>query len=92
MATDTVNMTLRLSPELATYLNVVSQKTGKSRHQLILDALTQQYIPDVPTTVSDSPEATKEVSSIDNILSMLQSFSDRIDRLEQAKEITLLYY
>ena len=86
MATDTVNMTLRLPPELAAYLNVVSQKTGKSRHQVILDVLTQQYIPNAHTTVSDSLEATKEVSSIDNILSMLQSFSDRIDRLEQAKD------
>lgn len=86
MATDTVNMTLRLSPELATYLNVVSQKTGKSRHQLILDVLTQQYIPNAPTTVSDSLEATKEVSSIDSILSMLKSLSHRIDRLEQAKD------
>lgn len=86
MTTDTVNMTLRLPPELAAYLSVVSQKTGKSRHQLILDVLTQQYIPDVPTTVSDSPEATKEVSSIDNILSMLKSLSNRIDRLEQTKD------
>lgn len=87
MATNTVNMTLRLPPELAAYLNVVSQKTGKSRHQVILDVLTQQYTPDVPTIISDSPKATNEVSSIDNILSMLKSLSERIDRLEQPKDV-----
>lgn len=87
MTTDTVNMTLRLPLELATYLNAVSKKTGKSRHQVILDTLTGQYRPDDSTAAPDSPKPTEEFRGINHILSMLKSLSDRIDRLEQTRDV-----
>lgn len=86
MANNTVNMTLRLPPELAAYLNVVSHKTGKSKHQVILDTLTQQYRSNGSTSPSNNPKAIGEVGKADPILSMLKSLSDRLDKLEDTKD------
>lgn len=86
MATETVNMTLRLPPELAAYLHVVSQKTGKSRHQVIIDALAEQYNSDTTNTATSNPEATEGHSNIDYIIATLKSFSARLDRLEGVKD------
>lgn len=87
MTNKTVNVSLRLPPELAAHLDVVKQKTGKSRHQVIIDALTQQYNSDASTTSTSNPPATEGASNIDYILSALKSLGDRLDRLEGVRGV-----
>jgi predicted transcriptional regulator len=42
----TINQTLRIPEILAARLDRVANETGRSRHQVIIDTLTTQHLPD----------------------------------------------